>query len=112
MINPINAEVLRRQIRSASPFPHCLIDNFLTDDFANRVHDAFPSFSEARNMGRTFRAVNEKNKVQITDAGKFTGPIVELNRLLTGPVLLATLSTAFDMPNLPPDDRLTGGGIH
>jgi len=112
MINPIDAEVLRRQIRSASPFRHCMIDNFLIDDFANRVHDAFPSFAEARNIGRTFRAVNEKNKVQITDARKFTGPIVELNRLLADPELLATLSGAFDIPDLLPDDRLTGGGIH
>ena len=112
MINPIDGEALRRQIRAASPFPHCLIDNFLSEDFANRVHDAFPTFDEARRMGRTFHAVNEKNKVQVTDAGKFSRPIVELNQLLAGRELLVTLSNAFDIPGLLPDDQLTGGGIH
>ncbi|HUB82392.1 MAG TPA: 2OG-Fe(II) oxygenase [Bryobacteraceae bacterium] len=112
MINPLNPEALRRQIRSSAPFPHCLIDNFLSPEFAGQVHEAFPSFAQAQNMGRTFRSVNEKNKVQITDTGKFSGPILELVRLLAAPELLDTLSAAFEIPNLVADDRLTGGGIH
>src|SRR5215469_7938203 len=112
MINPIEVEALERQIRSASPFPHCLIDNFLSDDFAHRVHDAFPSYAEAQNAGRTFRSVNERNKVQITDAAKFKAPIAELNRLLASPDILRNLSAAFHIPDLLPDDQLTGGGIH
>lgn len=112
MINPIDRDALRRQVRSAGPFPYCLIDNFLAADFAERVHDAFPSFDEARTMGRTFRTVNERNKVQITDPARFSAPVLELNGLLASPALLDTLSYAFDLPNLLADDRLTGGGIH
>ncbi len=112
MINSIDPENLREQIRSSSPYPYCLIDNFLTDDFAERVHDAFPSFEEARKMGRVFRTVNERNKVQITDTSRFDSPIAELNQLLAHPSLTNTLSYAFEIPELLPDDQLEGGGIH
>ena len=112
MINPIDQEGLRRQVRSVAPFPHCLIDNFLTADFAERVHDAFPSFAQALTMGRIFRTVNERNKLQINDPSRFNGPVAELNRMLASPTLLDTLSYAFEIPNLLNDAHLTGGGIH
>jgi hypothetical protein len=112
MINPINQQALRQQVQSATPFPHCLIDNFLATDFAERVHDAFPSFDQARTMGRVFRTVNERNKLQINDSSRFTGPVAELNSMLASPTLINTLSYAFEIPNLLNDDQLTGGGIH
>jgi hypothetical protein len=112
MINPIDREALREQVRSSSPYPHCLIDHFLADDFVEHVHDAFPSFEQARRMGHEFRTVNEKNKVQITDSSRFDSPVAELNQLLADPALTSTLSYAFDIPELLADDQLTGGGIH
>jgi hypothetical protein len=111
MINPIDPQALRQQIRS-TPFPHCSIDHFLAADLAERVHTAFPPFDEAQRIGRVFRTVNEKNKVQITDRALFDAPFAELNDLLSSPAWLDTLSYAFEIPELLPDDQLTGGGIH
>ena len=112
MINPIDRDDLRLRVRSATPFPHCAIDHFLATEFADRVCAAFPAYEDARRVGREFRTVNEKNKIQITDPAMFPAPIAELNRLLGAKEFLGVLSYAFDIPNLLPDPESIGGGIH
>jgi Rps23 Pro-64 3,4-dihydroxylase Tpa1-like proline 4-hydroxylase len=112
VIRPVDAEELRRRIRSATPFPHFMIDNFLDGDFARQVHDSFPAYDDARKMGQAFSTVNEKKKVQVTDATQFAPPVRELNRILAEPVWLEKLSLAFEIPNLLADEELIGGGIH
>lgn len=112
MLRPINVEELRRQVQSASPFPHLVLDDFLEADFAHQVHAAFPAYHLALRIGRSFSTVNEKKKVQITDSGHFAPPVQQLNRLLADPSWIETLSRAFDIPRLLPDTELTGGGIH
>jgi hypothetical protein len=112
MINPIDREELRRQVRSAVPFPYCVTDNFLAGDFADRVLAAFPSYRDAAIIGREFRTVNERKKVQICDPALFPAPVAELNRLLAAPEFLDLLSYAFDMPHLLADSELIGGGMH
>ncbi len=111
-LNPIDRAALRQQVRDSRPFPHFKIDNFLNEDFANRVLAAFPSFEESLKVGRTFNAVNEYKKVQVTDSSLFAEPIAELNRELASPEFLGLLSEVFDIPNLLPDEQLEGGGIH
>src|SRR5262249_23227827 len=112
MINPLDREALRSRARSATPFPNVCIDNFLEPAFAERVLAAFPSFEEAKKFGRTFEGVNEKHKVQLTDASRFAEPVAELNRALASPEFLGLLSYVFDVPCLLADDELVGGGIH
>ncbi len=112
MINAIDRDELRSHVRSSQPFPHFCIDNFLDEGFANRVLDAFPTFEEAAMLGREFRAVNEKRKIQVTDSSTFAEPIAELNRLLATPEFLDTMSYVFDIPHLLADDALVGGGMH
>ena len=63
-------------------------------------------------MGRTFTAVNEKNKIQVTDPTKFARPIAELNRALAAPEFCELLSDVFEIPKLLPDEELVGGGMH
>ena len=111
-INPIDAVQLKQKIRAATPVPNFCIDNFLDPDFAEAVSAAYPSYGEALKVGRSFEAVNEKGKVQMTDASTFAEPIAELNRALASPEFLGLLSDVFDMPNLVPDEALIGGGIH
>ena len=60
----------------------------------------------------TFKAVNERGKVQITDSARFAEPVAELNRALASPGFLDLLSYVFDLPTLLADDQLVGGGIH
>jgi Rps23 Pro-64 3,4-dihydroxylase Tpa1-like proline 4-hydroxylase len=112
LINPIDRDALRARVRQAAPFPHFCIDQFLEAEFAEQVYQAFPSFEEAARIGRSFSAVNEKGKIQVTDASKFAGPIAELNRALAAPEFLDLLSSAFEIPRLLPDEELVGGGMH
>jgi Rps23 Pro-64 3,4-dihydroxylase Tpa1-like proline 4-hydroxylase len=111
-INPIDRDALRQSVRTSQPVPNFCIDNFLDEEFANRVLDSYPSFEEATKLGRTFSAVNEKGKVQVTDSSSFAEPIAELNRTLATPEFLELLAEVFDIPNILPDEELVGGGIH
>ncbi len=111
-IQPIDREVLRQKVRAATPVPNFCIDNFLDPAFAEAVIAAYPSYEDALKSGRSFSAVNEKGKVQLTDAKAFAEPVAELNRDLAAPEFLDLLSYVFDMPNLLADEQLLGGGIH
>jgi Rps23 Pro-64 3,4-dihydroxylase Tpa1-like proline 4-hydroxylase len=111
-LNPIDREALRARARSARPFPNVRIDDFLEESFAEEVNAAFPSFEGATRVGRIFRSVNERGKVQVTDARTFAEPLARLNRALAAPEFLDLLSYAFDIPDLVGDAELVGGGIH
>jgi hypothetical protein len=112
IIRPIDRDELRERVRAARPFPHFMIDNFLDEAFAEQVVDSFPTFEEASKIGRMFEAVNEKKKIQVTDAATFAEPVAELNRALAAPEFLGLLSDVFEIPRLLPDDQLEGGGMH
>ena len=112
MINPIDRDWLRAQVRQSKPVPNFKIDNFLNEEFANRVINAFPSYDEALKVGRSFAAVNEYKKVQVTDAELFPEPIAQLNAALAAPEFVDLLSYVFEIPNLMADNHLVGGGIH
>ncbi len=99
-------------MRASKPVPNFLIDHFLKDDFAQRVAEAFPPYEQALAVGRSFRAVNEKGKVQVTDSSQFPEPIRELNELLASREVLDLLSYALEIPELLADPQLVGGGMH
>jgi hypothetical protein len=112
IINPIDRDRLRAEVRQSKPVPNFKIDNFLDQEFAARVAAAFPSFDEALKVGRAFRAVNEYKKVQVTDAALFAEPVAQLNAALASPEFLDLVSYVFDIPSLLADDQLEGAGIH
>jgi Rps23 Pro-64 3,4-dihydroxylase Tpa1-like proline 4-hydroxylase len=112
LLNPIDRDALREEIRSSLPFPHFCIDNFLGQNFAEEIYHSFPSFGEARAVGRQFTTVNEKKKIQITDSTKFAPPIARLNRLLASREFTELMSDIFEIPDLIEDPALMGGGIH
>jgi hypothetical protein len=111
-IQPYDREGLRRQFNSAEPFRFVRIDNFLEPLFASEVAAAYPSFEAATKQGRTFKAVNERRKIQVSDASLFPGPVAELNQLLASSAFLADLSHVTGIPNLLADDKLDGAGMH
>lgn len=94
------------------PYAHFSFENFLHPDFANEIHDAFPSYEEALKSGRQFAAVNEKYKTQVTDSSKFPKPILELHELLASEQFVAKVGDMLSIPNLLADPDLNGGGIH
>ena len=112
MIAPHDWEQLRSQVRKASPFPHFCLDGFFDGAFAESIASGFPSYDEARHVGREFSTVNERKKVQITEPGSFSPAVAEMNLLLASREALNLFSYLFDIPDLLADDRLMGGGIH
>lgn len=112
LINPIDRRAARRRIREATPFPNLCLDNFLSEEFANQVCDAFPAFEDAQKMGRAFSAVNEKRKVQVVESRRFSPPLAQLNQALASKEFLDLLSDVFEIPNLLADEELVGGGVH
>jgi Rps23 Pro-64 3,4-dihydroxylase Tpa1-like proline 4-hydroxylase len=111
-IRPFDREALKRAFSSAKPFPFVKIDDFLDLTFAKEVAAAYPSFETALSQGRTFKAVNEKKKVQITNANLFPSPVAKLNGALASPAFLDDLSYITGIPNLLADPELVGGGMH
>jgi hypothetical protein len=105
-------EKLREQFTTAKPVPHIVIDDFIPADDARAVVAAYPDFGSALELGKTFKTVNERKKVQVSDYRKFTGAVSTLNTALASSEFLADLSYITNMPNLLADEQLLGGGIH
>jgi Rps23 Pro-64 3,4-dihydroxylase Tpa1-like proline 4-hydroxylase len=112
VIREIDRDILRKQARTARPYPHILIDDFLDTEFAREVLRSWPSYEDATRIGKEFRSINERKKVQVTDSAKFPRPLSELNDALASPAFLETVSTIFGIPNLLADPELVGGGLH
>ncbi|MCA9213462.1 MAG: 2OG-Fe(II) oxygenase [Planctomycetales bacterium] len=112
VIRDLDVDKLATEFQNQTPFPSICIDNFLHEDFANEVADAFPTYEEAQTMGRGFHAVNERGKYQITDSSVFPEPIKRLHNALAAPEFLNIMQTMSGIDGIIADEKLTGGGIH
>ncbi len=112
LLNDIDFAGLREGMGAAPAFPHFCIDAFLDDAFAESVHASFPSYAQAERMGKSFAAVNEKRKTQITDSRLFPAPILRLHELLASDAFVERMSVMSGIANLVADPKLAGGGIH
>ena len=112
MINPLDIQTLAVRFRTAEPFPHLVIDDFLAPEAAREAAAAYPTFEQARAQGMMFNFVNEQRKIQITDAAKFPEPIRRLNQAISSPQFLADLEAITGIPRLLADEQLSGGGMH
>jgi hypothetical protein len=112
MINRLDLESLRQKFRSAQPFPHVTIDNFLVPGTAEEVAAAYPSFEKATEMGFGVNIVNEQRKIQVTDTAKFPDPVRRLNDALASPKFMADVEYITGIPALLSDELLEGGGMH
>jgi hypothetical protein len=112
LLRPYDRDQLRHEFQSAQPFPHIKMDNFLQPEVAQEIAAAYPTFDNALSMGFQFNALNEQRKVQVTQAGKFPGPVARLNEALSSPAFLKDLEYITGIPDLLADARLAGGGMH
>jgi hypothetical protein len=112
IIQRLDREALREQFSRASPFPFVKIDNFLDPAFAAKAADQFPSFEQAIGQGKSFKTVNERRKVQVTDSSLFPPAVGQLNEALASNAFLVDLSYVTGIPNLLADEQLLGGGMH
>lgn len=112
VILPLDQQALRKQFRAAQPFPFVSIDPLLEPSFAAEVSTAYPSFDDATRVGRSFSAVNEKLKVQVTDYSTFPEPVKRLSDALSSRSFLAQISYITGIDDLLWDEKLEGGGMH
>jgi Rps23 Pro-64 3,4-dihydroxylase Tpa1-like proline 4-hydroxylase len=112
LLNELDFDALKNACQNAPSFPHFCLDNFLEESFANEVHDSFPSYSEAENLGKSFAAVNEKKKIQISDSKKFPPAIYKLHEILASKEFIEKVSDIMGIKNLIADPTMMGGGIH
>jgi len=111
-IRPFDRDALKRRFDEAVPFRHVVIDGFLEPDFAREVARAYPNFEQAVEQGFTFNFVNERKKVQVSDASRFPSPVARLNDALASSAFLADLEHITGIPGLLADKALLGGGMH
>jgi Rps23 Pro-64 3,4-dihydroxylase Tpa1-like proline 4-hydroxylase len=112
VLQPYDRDALKREFDSAVPYRHLLIESFLEPDFAAEVAAAYPTFEAARRQGFEFDAVNERRKIQISDAAKFPAPVARLNEVLASPQFLTDLEYITGIPALEADPTLGGAGMH
>jgi Rps23 Pro-64 3,4-dihydroxylase Tpa1-like proline 4-hydroxylase len=112
VIRPLDVAGLRKQFRSAAPFPHICVDGFLEPEFAEQVAEAYPSYTRATELGHSFSAVNENLKVQVSDYQLFPDPVRQLSDALAAPEFLRDLSQIAGIEGLLWDETLAGGGVH
>lgn len=112
VISPFDREELCQRVQVSSPFPFFYIDGFLEERFAHEVAAAFPGYEEAVEIGHRFHAVNEKKKVQVSDAALFPPALARLHVALVEPAFCEALGEIFGIPHLLPDPLLEGGGLH
>ena len=112
VINAIEPEELKTQFAAGNPHRYFVIENFLDAPFAQGCLDEYPSFEEAQKIGREFRAVNERLKVQICDPRKFGPSVLRLHETLGSAEFLSLISEITAIPGLLADPTLAGAGIH
>jgi hypothetical protein len=112
IIRPLDIAALRQQYQTAKPYPFFSIDNFLDPQFASAVVAEYPTYEQAKSLGREFSAINEKLKIQVTDSGKFPASVKRLSDALASPEFLSAMEQITGVPSLLADPSLQGGGMH
>lgn len=112
LLLPLDVERLRREWRTAQPYPHVMIEPFLKPGQAEAIAAEYPTFESARKLGHEFRFVNETGKIQVSDSKLFTPAVARLNEVLASPEFLEQLVQITGVPSLLADPQLAGGGMH
>ena len=103
------ASTLRAQFRSAEPFPHVVIDEFLNPDYCRALIDEFPAFDQKHALneyGQTGGKAVFQNLVEIGPSyARFDG-------LLRSQEFLSLISEITGIPDLLYDPEYVGGGTH
>lgn len=106
--------------KSALPFPHTVVDNFVTDDIEQRLQSGFPpadpNLQERDNTAfvdeDTRRVPAQKNKLGIRNERAFDPFVRHVLWEMQSQAFILFLEKLTGIPNLLPDPRLLGGGTH
>lgn len=102
----------KESYRTAEPFPHCCIDNLISDELLDEVLKEFPTPDEIEWM-RLETHQTSHNKLISTDVDKQLGPDTKyLIHCLSSPTFLSFLEELTGIKGLIPDPYLYAGGLH
>lgn len=101
-------ESLAERYRSASPFPHIVIDDFIDHQLVGRLREAFPG-----SAGKTFfDRDSERLKYQYHPRESASGLLRNLMAELNGDSFLTFLESMTGISGLISDPYYLGGGMH
>jgi 2OG-Fe(II) oxygenase superfamily len=103
------AQDLRTQYRSAEPFPHVVIDNFLPSEYCEAILSEFPGPGQI--PWRRYKKHYGK-KLAAHDDARFGEHIQSALRQLNSVACLRFLETLTGIGALIPDSDFEGGGLH
>lgn len=107
----------REAYQANTPFPHVVVDNFLSKDSLKIVLDAIPepdlSKQKRDNSAKTQGGMKAQHgKVGLNDEGKLNPVMRQLFWELNSQGFLRFLQRLTDIDGLLPDPTLRGGGVH
>lgn len=103
-----DAETIGRQYRSAHPFPHVVIDNFLPADAADALADSFPRMEQMSKLFKEPMSFKGQTSDISNKAPAFSGIFSELQ----SDQFRAQVGQITGIDKLLRDDILAGGGLH
>ena len=104
-----SADALRERFRSASPFRHLVLDQFLAPAFADQLLAEFPPFERGDARNEAGEIGNKSTVERIRELGP---GYAALDDLVRSAAFLQWLSTATGIPGLLYDPWYFGGGTH
>lgn len=100
---------LGNSYRTAQPFPHVVIDDFLNQDFAERLLQQFPPFERGNSIGDDGRRGNKATFERVRTLGR---DFAALDDLIKSQPFLKFIGAITDVPELLYDPFYLGGGTH
>jgi hypothetical protein len=98
-----------QEFTSAPPFPHIVIDDFLTPDFAQALLDAFPAFERGNAMGDNGELGGKSTLDKVRDLGP---AYQRLDDAIKSPEFLKAIGDITGIDGLIYDPWYLGGGTH
>ena len=108
VFNHLDVDKLKEEWRSANPFPHVVINNFLVNPSV--VEQQFPvaTWAEYVPLGDSY----QRNKFSCSSISSIPRDIANVLRGLNEPTFLNVLEVITGIKGLIPDPYFEGGGLH
>jgi hypothetical protein len=104
-----NADTVRQEFIGAQPFRHICIDNFLEDEFAERLLAEFPTFDRDLSINEGGAAGGKAVNTKIRE---ISPAYEELYSFISSKAFLEFMSQISGIPDLLLDPKMFGGGTH
>jgi hypothetical protein len=106
---PGQAEQLSNRFRSAQPFRHLVVDNFLEPEFCRKLIGQFPAFDSQRALNEFG---NVGRKAVVRDLPRVGPPYRDFDRLMRSGEFLSLIGRISGVEHPVYDPDYVGGGTH